>query len=182
MYRKTTSVLLTELEALGALDHMEFPFSSWFTAPKKPEPSASVRPVVEPRAVQTPEPPPNEELKTLAQSLEVCYGTLREFWTNYGEQLQSTYAYPGVNNDFLRKMRQLNGNFEWVMGTLRKGQSPGPHVTLDGVSLLMQAIIRQQSIDNINFSVEFSGYMIALRSAGDILYDHLKMLASAAAA
>ena len=101
MYRKTTSVLLTELEALGALDHMEF-FSSWFTAPKKPEPSASVRPVVEPRAVQTPEPPPNKELKTLSVRLEVCYKTLHDFWTNYGEELQRTYAYPGVKNDFLR--------------------------------------------------------------------------------
>ena len=177
MYRKTTSVLLTELEALGALDHMEHPFS-WFTAPKKPEPSPSVRPVVQPRAVQTPEPPPNEELKTLAQTLEVYYSTLREFWTNYGEQLQSTYAYPGVNNDFLRKMRQLNGNFDWVMGRLRKGQSPGSTVTLDHVSLLMQEIIKQQSIYNINFSVEFSGYMVALRAAGGILYDHFKMLAS----
>jgi len=173
MYRKRTSVLLTELEALGALDHMEHPFS-WFTARKKPEPSPSVRPVVQPRAVQTPEPPPNEELQTLAQSLEVCYGTLRGFWTNCGEQLQSTYAYAGVKNDILRKMRQLNGHFEWVMGKLRKGQSPGPHVTLDDVRLLMQAIITQQSIHNINFSVEFSGYMIALRAAGGILHDHLR--------
>ena len=113
------------------------------------------------------------DLLALARSLEEYYKTTHKFWGDEGEQLQRTYGAGGIRGGFMRKMRQFNGNFEWVMSQLRKGQSPGAGVSLDHVRLLTQEIIKEQNIHSIDFGSDFSIYMTALREVGSILYYHL---------
>ena len=75
MNRRPVSDLLTELEGLGALDHMELSPGWWkFWKSRDPPPSPAVEPIAPPPRPEVqpenPPPVPDEQLQALARNLE----------------------------------------------------------------------------------------------------------------
>ena len=158
------------------LDHTDAPPWKWKLWARDPPPSPATPPDPQPEVKPIDHPPlPDEGLQTLAQELETEYATLHTFWVTHGAKLQNEYPYPGIKNNLLQKMRQLDVDITYTMIELRKGQQPR-YGKLDQVQKATHTIINEQSLRNTEFEnilSDFSIYMTALTHIGSILYRHM---------
>ena len=173
MKRRSVSDLLTELEGLGALDHMEiFPESWKFWKSQDPAPSPAVEPVVNPSRPEVkpekPPPVPDEQLQALARNLEDSYKIIHTFWT----EKSRNYFDKGIPK-LLQQMKKVDSNMTSLMSGLRQGKIPYG-MTVEEMQKNVNQISVLQSLYAFGYQdVDFSNYMISIREITSILYHHL---------